>query len=167
MRFMVFEHIFPVLFIHIHISLHAFSFIHSLTHSLSHSYTPPVHHYHSLLFSFFHSILILIHSHIHILNIYMCVCVHGLGLAYFPAVSLNLSERCEINFGLRPFEYPIEIEGYKPLDITPNLYVRFGYIISNAHSTTHAHAHAHTYMHSLSLSLSLSLSFSHPLTYQI
>lgn len=39
------------------------------------------------------------------------------GLAYFPAVSLSFSERCEINFGLYPFEYPIE--GYSPLDITP------------------------------------------------
>jgi len=43
---------------------------------------------------------------------------HVPGLAYFPAISLSFSERCEVNFGLYPFEYPIE--GYKPLDITPS-----------------------------------------------
>lgn len=41
---------------------------------------------------------------------------HGLG--YFPAVSLSQGERCDLNFGARPFKYPIE--GFFPLQDPPS-----------------------------------------------
>ena len=38
-------------------------------------------------------------------------------LAYFPALSLSHGERCELNFGSRPFQHPVE--DYKPLQMPP------------------------------------------------
>lgn len=35
------------------------------------------------------------------------------GFGYYPAISLSQGERCELNFGSRPFKYPIE--GYLPI----------------------------------------------------
>ncbi|XP_021736630.1 E3 ubiquitin-protein ligase RKP-like [Chenopodium quinoa] len=39
------------------------------------------------------------------------------GLGYFPAVSLSQGERCDLNFGARPFKYPIE--SFLPLQNPP------------------------------------------------
>ncbi|KAI3996293.1 hypothetical protein MKX01_026761 [Papaver californicum] len=41
----------------------------------------------------------------------------GAGLGYFPAVSLSQGERCDLNFGARPFKYPIK--GFIPLQAPP------------------------------------------------
>lgn len=41
---------------------------------------------------------------------------NGPGLAYFPAVSLSYGERCYMNFGSRPFKYPVQ--DYLPLHIS-------------------------------------------------
>jgi Kip1 ubiquitination-promoting complex protein 1 len=38
-------------------------------------------------------------------------------LAYFPAVSLSHAERCELNFGAQPLQYPVA--GYAPLQPPP------------------------------------------------
>ncbi|XP_021802010.1 E3 ubiquitin-protein ligase RKP isoform X2 [Prunus avium] len=38
---------------------------------------------------------------------------------YYPAISLSQGERCELNFGARPFRFPIE--GYLPLQEPPSL----------------------------------------------
>ena len=38
-------------------------------------------------------------------------------LAYFPAVSLSYTEKCELNFGARPFEHPVP--GFLPLTAPP------------------------------------------------
>ncbi|XP_068642328.1 E3 ubiquitin-protein ligase RKP isoform X2 [Aristolochia californica] len=40
------------------------------------------------------------------------------GFGYYPAISLSQGERCDINFGGRPFRYPIE--GYCPLEPPPS-----------------------------------------------
>ncbi|XVF61747.1 hypothetical protein PTKIN_Ptkin08bG0155300 [Pterospermum kingtungense] len=40
------------------------------------------------------------------------------GFGYYPAVSLSQGERCELNFGARPFKYPID--GYLPLQAPPS-----------------------------------------------
>ncbi|KAF7840013.1 E3 ubiquitin-protein ligase RKP [Senna tora] len=42
----------------------------------------------------------------------------GPGYGYYPAISLSQGERCELNFGARPFKYPIE--GYLPLQAPPS-----------------------------------------------
>ncbi|KAI5405191.1 E3 ubiquitin-protein ligase RKP isoform X1 [Lathyrus oleraceus] len=42
----------------------------------------------------------------------------GPGFGYHPAISLSEGERCELNFGARPFKYPIE--GYRPLQAPPS-----------------------------------------------
>ncbi|MBA0869991.1 hypothetical protein Goshw_006199 [Gossypium schwendimanii] len=42
----------------------------------------------------------------------------GPGFGYHPAVSLSQGERCELNFGARPFKYPID--GYHPLQAPPS-----------------------------------------------
>ncbi|XVF17147.1 hypothetical protein REPUB_Repub10bG0094400 [Reevesia pubescens] len=42
----------------------------------------------------------------------------GPGFGYYPAVSLSQGERCELNFGARPFKYPID--GYLPLQAPPS-----------------------------------------------
>lgn len=39
-------------------------------------------------------------------------------LAYFPAVSLSHTERCILNFGAKPFVYPVQ--GYQPLQALPS-----------------------------------------------
>lgn len=39
-------------------------------------------------------------------------------LAYFPAVSLSHTERCTLNFGGKPFMYPVD--GYQPLQALPS-----------------------------------------------
>ncbi|KAF9609879.1 hypothetical protein IFM89_018964, partial [Coptis chinensis] len=39
------------------------------------------------------------------------------GLGYYPAVSLSQGERCDLNFGSRPFKYPIG--GFLPLQAPP------------------------------------------------
>lgn len=39
------------------------------------------------------------------------------GIAYFPAVSLSHGERHTVNFGERPFVYPVS--GYRPLELPP------------------------------------------------
>ncbi|KAL8160739.1 hypothetical protein V2J09_002276 [Rumex salicifolius] len=41
----------------------------------------------------------------------------GPGLGYFPAVSLSHGEKCDLNFGGRPFKFPIE--GFLPLQDPP------------------------------------------------
>ncbi|XP_050369732.1 E3 ubiquitin-protein ligase RKP [Argentina anserina] len=43
----------------------------------------------------------------------------GVGCGYFPAISLSQAERCELNFGGRPFKFPIE--GYHPLQAPPSI----------------------------------------------
>lgn len=40
------------------------------------------------------------------------------GLGYYPAISLSQGERCEINFGGRPFQYPID--GFVPIQSPPS-----------------------------------------------
>ncbi|KAH7859705.1 hypothetical protein Vadar_004574 [Vaccinium darrowii] len=40
------------------------------------------------------------------------------GLGYYPAISLSQGERCEINFGGRPFKYPID--GFVPIQSPPS-----------------------------------------------
>lgn len=40
------------------------------------------------------------------------------GLGYYPAISLSQGERCELNFGGRPFRYPIE--GFLPIQDLPS-----------------------------------------------
>ncbi|GIL47203.1 hypothetical protein Vafri_4076 [Volvox africanus] len=39
-------------------------------------------------------------------------------LAYFPAVSLSYSERCQLNFGAQPLQYPAP--GYQPIQAPPH-----------------------------------------------
>ncbi|XVE83229.1 hypothetical protein DITRI_Ditri16bG0070800 [Diplodiscus trichospermus] len=41
------------------------------------------------------------------------------GFGYYPAVSLFQGERCELNFGARPFKFPID--GHLPLQAPPSL----------------------------------------------
>ncbi|CAK9176746.1 unnamed protein product [Ilex paraguariensis] len=41
------------------------------------------------------------------------------GLGYYPAISLSQGERCELNFGGRPFRYPIE--GFLPIQAPPSI----------------------------------------------
>ncbi|XP_034901852.1 E3 ubiquitin-protein ligase RKP [Populus alba] len=41
----------------------------------------------------------------------------GPGSGYYPAISLSQGERCELNFGARPFKYPIQ--GFLPLKAPP------------------------------------------------
>ncbi|KAL5555872.1 hypothetical protein UlMin_038108 [Ulmus minor] len=43
----------------------------------------------------------------------------GVGVGYYPAISLSQGERCELNFGARPFKYPID--GYLPLQAPPSV----------------------------------------------
>ncbi|KAF4355134.1 hypothetical protein F8388_026059 [Cannabis sativa] len=43
----------------------------------------------------------------------------GPGFGYYPAISLSQGERCELNFGSRPFKYPVE--GYLPLEPPPTV----------------------------------------------
>lgn len=43
----------------------------------------------------------------------------GPGSGYYPAISLSQGERCELNFGARPFKYPIQ--GYLPLQTPPSV----------------------------------------------
>jgi hypothetical protein len=38
-------------------------------------------------------------------------------IAYFPAGSLSHCERCQLNFGARPFEHPVE--GFLPIELPP------------------------------------------------
>ncbi|KAL0349951.1 UNVERIFIED_CONTAM: E3 ubiquitin-protein ligase RKP [Sesamum radiatum] len=40
------------------------------------------------------------------------------GLGYYPAISLSQGERCELNFGGRPFKYPIK--GFLPIQGPPS-----------------------------------------------
>ncbi|GKV25291.1 hypothetical protein SLEP1_g34750 [Rubroshorea leprosula] len=40
------------------------------------------------------------------------------GFGYYPAISLSQGERCELNFGARPFRYPVD--GYLPLQAPPS-----------------------------------------------
>ncbi|KAM7275529.1 hypothetical protein ACFE04_017395 [Oxalis oulophora] len=42
----------------------------------------------------------------------------GPGFGYYPAISLSQGERCELNFGGRPFKYPIK--GYSPIQAPPS-----------------------------------------------
>lgn len=42
----------------------------------------------------------------------------GPGFGYYPAISLSQGERCDLNFGARPFKYPIE--GFSPLQDPPS-----------------------------------------------
>ncbi|XP_058006345.1 E3 ubiquitin-protein ligase RKP-like [Hevea brasiliensis] len=43
----------------------------------------------------------------------------GPGFGYYPAVSISQGERCELNFGARPFKYPIQ--GFLPLQEPPSV----------------------------------------------
>ena len=45
------------------------------------------------------------------------ICKMGPEFGYHPAVSLSQGERCELNFGVRPFKYPIQ--GFLPLQEPP------------------------------------------------
>lgn len=40
------------------------------------------------------------------------------GLGYYPAISLSQGERCDLNFGARPFKYPIK--GFLPMQGPPS-----------------------------------------------
>ncbi|KAL2521490.1 E3 ubiquitin-protein ligase [Forsythia ovata] len=40
------------------------------------------------------------------------------GLGYYPAISLSQGERCELNFGARPFRYPVK--GFLPIQAPPS-----------------------------------------------
>nr|AFN42812.1 E3 ubiquitin protein ligase-like protein [Marsilea vestita] len=40
-------------------------------------------------------------------------------LPYYPAISLSQGERCELNFGGRPFKYPVE--SFQPLQSAPSI----------------------------------------------
>ncbi|KAI3794549.1 hypothetical protein L1987_37181 [Smallanthus sonchifolius] len=40
------------------------------------------------------------------------------GLGYYPAISLSQGERCHLNFGARPFRYPIQ--DFQPIQIPPS-----------------------------------------------
>ncbi|KAK9071573.1 hypothetical protein SSX86_008001 [Deinandra increscens subsp. villosa] len=40
------------------------------------------------------------------------------GLGYYPAISLSQGERCDLNFGARPFRYPIQ--EFHPIQIPPS-----------------------------------------------
>jgi len=42
---------------------------------------------------------------------------NAIGVAYFPAVSLSYGECCLLNFGSRPFVYPVT--GYQPIQLPP------------------------------------------------
>jgi Kip1 ubiquitination-promoting complex protein 1 len=42
----------------------------------------------------------------------------GQGVAYFPAVSLSRGDRCRLNFGRTPFQFPRA--GYHALQVPPN-----------------------------------------------
>jgi hypothetical protein len=42
-------------------------------------------------------------------------------LVYFPAVSLSQGEACLVNFGARPFMFPVE--GFRPLQRPPPAYL--------------------------------------------
>ncbi|KAI5582324.1 hypothetical protein BDE02_07G078500 [Populus trichocarpa] len=42
----------------------------------------------------------------------------GPGSGYYPSISLSQGERCELNFGARPFKYPIQ--GFLPLKAPPS-----------------------------------------------
>ncbi|KAK2534368.1 Rnf123 [Columba guinea] len=42
----------------------------------------------------------------------------GVGMAYFPAISLSFKESVAFNFGSRPLRYPL-VEGYRPLQDPP------------------------------------------------
>lgn len=42
----------------------------------------------------------------------------GPGFGYYPAVSLSQGERCELNFGARPFKYPVR--GFLPFQPPPS-----------------------------------------------
>ncbi|KAJ8765528.1 hypothetical protein K2173_014650 [Erythroxylum novogranatense] len=46
----------------------------------------------------------------------------GPGFGYYPAFSLSQGERCEINFGARPFKFPIQ--GFLPLQLPPSTITR-------------------------------------------
>lgn len=41
----------------------------------------------------------------------------GIGMGYYPAISLSEGERCDVNFGGRPFRYPVT--GFLPLQSPP------------------------------------------------
>lgn len=41
----------------------------------------------------------------------------GPGLGYFPAISLSQGERCDLNFGARPFKFPVD--GFLPIQAPP------------------------------------------------
>lgn len=51
----------------------------------------------------------------------------GSGCAYFPTVSLALSENLTANFGATPFHYPVD--GYEPLQALPLEYLEKGKIL--------------------------------------
>lgn len=40
------------------------------------------------------------------------------GLGYYPAISLSQGERCDLNFGGRPFRYPVQ--GFQPIQAPPS-----------------------------------------------
>ncbi|KAF5765376.1 putative transcription factor C2H2 family [Helianthus annuus] len=40
------------------------------------------------------------------------------GIGYYPAISLSQGERCDLNFGARPFRYPIQ--DFHPIQIPPS-----------------------------------------------
>ncbi|XP_077224077.1 E3 ubiquitin-protein ligase RKP [Tasmannia lanceolata] len=51
----------------------------------------------------------------------------GPGLGYFPAVSLSQGERCDLNFGSRPFKYPVD--GFNPIQAPSPLNIHATYLL--------------------------------------
>lgn len=51
----------------------------------------------------------------------------GPGLGYFPAVSLSRGERCNLNFGARPFKHPVH--GFLPVQAPPKQYPVVMYLL--------------------------------------
>lgn len=49
------------------------------------------------------------------------------GKGYYPAISLSQGERCDLNFGSRPFKYPIG--GFLPLQAIPSLNFLSAYLL--------------------------------------
>ncbi|KAL5703827.1 RING-type E3 ubiquitin transferase [Ranunculus cassubicifolius] len=49
------------------------------------------------------------------------------GKGYYPAISLSQGERCDLNFGSRPFKYPID--GFLPLQALPSVVSLANYLL--------------------------------------
>jgi len=54
---------------------------------------------------------------------------NAVGLAYFPAISLSFGEKCYLNFGSRPFEYPVE--NFMPLQNVQSPLLNAQYLVES------------------------------------